>query len=78
VSRASESTTSTTDKDEISWEIERFQRDGYSPCVIIFHNAVGELRVITRLDDADDLVALLKDLIARLDQHDEVEMEPTH
>jgi hypothetical protein len=53
----------TTLREEILVELERHRCQGFLPCVLIFSNIKGDLRLATTIDDEAEVVALLTILL---------------
>jgi hypothetical protein len=50
-------------REEILLELERYRREGFIPCALIFSNIEGDLRLATTIDDEAEVVALLTILL---------------
>jgi hypothetical protein len=56
-------------REEILVELERYRREGFIPCALVFSNIDGDLRLATTIDTEAEVVALLRILLKDFEDH---------
>jgi hypothetical protein len=65
-------------REEILVEVERYRREGFIPCALIFSNIEGDLRLVTTIDSEAEVVALLTILLNDFQDHALTPGSPSH
>jgi len=56
-------------RDDVLHELERYRREGFLPCAIVFKNSEGYLHLATMLPTQSEVIGLLTALLKSFEDH---------